>query len=426
MTRWLVSIVVLVLLLAWSWSEAARIYAWMARETAELAYYEGDLDGALAQYDIVKRLLPDSPKSHTDPADSISQALEGEYGLRLEPAVFDELANRAARDYLYAIRCAPPNAWSYAALGSLADTLRIVRTRRTGIDLSTMSADLMSNLRPEDRMYEAALVKAVQLEPNNYYYRDFLGDFYLRRGFQDRALAHFRTAARLQPVLDRHYYLSRLVTVSPAVLSAVEAGINDALQSEDTVVPPYDIYRFLAAVYLRMGKLEEARAILEAAAEVAPSPHTVHLSIGQILAKEGDDEGALAAFNRSIELKPDFYQAWMHLGLTLSRLGRFDDAVEAALQARSLKPTDFAASQSLASVLERAGWLDDATDVLENLIRTHGDRQQLYLQLINIYEKQGKLSYATRVARQLAARYPDEPVFQELLEQLEQATAGTP
>ena len=51
---------------------------------------------------------------------------------------------------------------------------------------------------------------------------------------------------------------------------------------------------------------------------------------------------------------------------------------------------------------------------------------QLYLQLIRIYESQGKLSYAVRVARQLAARYPDEPVFQQQLEQLEAVSAGNP
>jgi tetratricopeptide (TPR) repeat protein len=426
MTRWLISIGVLVWLLAGAWSEGARIHAWIAREAADRAYYEGDLDEALAQYEIVKRLLPGKPKSHTDPADSIGQALEGEYGRQLEPAVFDALANRAARGYLHAIRCAPPNAWSYAALGSLADTVRSARTSRTGIDLSMMSADLMGNLLPEDRLYEAALVKAVQLEPNNYYYRDFLGDFYLRRGFQDRALAHFRIAAYLQPVLDRHYYLSRLAAVSPAVLSAVEAGINDALESPDTQVPVYDIHRFLAAVYQRMGKLEEARASLEAAVEVAPSPHAVELRIGQIFVKEGKDEEALAAFERSAELKPDFHHAWMHMGLTLSRMGRFDEAVEAALRARGLKPADLPAAQSLASVFESAGRLDDASDLLENLIRTHADRQHLYLQLINIYEGQGQLSYATRVARQLAARYPDEPVFAEQVDQLERAMAETP
>ena len=145
-------------------------------------------------------------------------------------------------------------------------SLRAARIRDQGLDLSGVAEDPLDDLRPEDRLFEAALVKAVQIEPRNFYYRDFLGDFYLRRGFEERALAHVRVSTRLHPVLDRHFYLSYLVTVSPAVLSAVEQGVQEALESDETQVSAYDIHRFLADIHLRMGRLDRAMASLESAA----------------------------------------------------------------------------------------------------------------------------------------------------------------
>jgi hypothetical protein len=47
------------------------------------------------------------------------------------------------------------------------------------------------------------------------------------------------------------------------------------------------------------------------------------------------------------------------------------------------------------------------------------------MRLIEIYWRRGRFDRATDLARQLAERYPDEVVFQEQLEQLEQAGGDT-
>lgn len=426
MLRWLVTLGMALALFWGAWSEGWRVYAWAVRRSADRVYYRGDLDGALVRYQRVCELLPGVPRSHIDLANAVGHALEGGLGREMPVEEYERLTRLAARHYLEAIRTGPPNAWSYAGLGSLVENLRDARIREAGIDLSVLSGERLADLRPEDRLCEAAAVKAVQIEPRNYYYRDFLGEFYLRRGFEDRALAHFRVAARLHPVLERHPYLARRAEIAPAVLAAVEAGIEEALASDDTVVAPYDIYRFLSAVYMRMGRFDEAMANLERAAAVAPVPHVVDVQIGVLLAREGDDEGALEAFQRAAERRPDFYRAWYHMGLALSRLERHDEAVAAEVQARGLNPTDYRTSWALARVLQAAGRLNEAAAVLEQLQHTHPDREQPQLQLIRIYEQLGRLSQAARTARELAARHPQDPVFREQLEQLEKAMAETP
>jgi tetratricopeptide (TPR) repeat protein len=424
--RWLASAALVLLVLGGVWSEGTHFRAWLVKRSAENAFAADDIDAAIARYERVQQLLPNDPDAHLNLADTISQVLGAVRAREMEPERFEDLALEASRHYLHAIRTGPPNAWAYAGLGSLAGTLRTLRVSREPISLDELSLDPLQNLRPGDRLHEAALVKAVQLEPRNYYYRDFLGYFYLQRGFEERALAHLRVAARLHPVLDRHFYLAHLATVSPAVLSAAEQGIRDAVAAGDTKVSAYDIHRFLADVYRRMGKLDEAQASLEAAAATAPLPQTVDLQIGQILAARGDDAGALEAFLRAVERDPTYHRAWIQIALTHSRLLQHDEAVEAARRARGLRPTDFHASSVLAGVLKRAGRLDEAAEVLENLVRMFPEQQHPLLELLRVYEQQGKLGRAVEVARQLVHRYPDEPVFEEQLRQLEDARAQRP
>lgn len=424
--RGIITLVTAALLLAGLWVEVVHLRAWSAREAADQAYHDGEFDRALAGYQRARDLLPDDPRSHTDLAGTISEALDGEPGRKMETAEIEELAGQAARSYLEAIRSGPPNAWSYAGLGALAGTLKEARQRGMERDISLLSPEALAQMPPEDRLGEAALVKSVQLEPRNYYYRDFLGYFYMRRGFTGRATAHFRTAARLQPVLGRHFYLSQLATVSPGVLDAVESGIQEALRSSETEVSPYDIHRFLADIYLRMNRLEDARESLEAAAEVAPFPHVVDVRIGQILARKGDDAGALEAFRRATERGPDYERAWRQLALTHSRLGHHTEAIAAAERGRALDPTGLSTLRALARVLESGGRPDEAAEVLETLLLIHVDRQQPYLDLIRIYESRAKTSHALRIARRLAALHPDEPAYARQVEQLERAMVESP
>jgi len=235
------------------------------------------------------------------------------------------------------------------------------------------------------------------------------------------ALEHFRTAVRLHPVLDAHYYLSEFASASPAVLEAVEAGVQDALAAGDTDVTEYDIHRFLAALYVKLDRIDEARVSLESAAEVAPLPHAVHVQIGQLMLEQGSDEAALESFRHATEIEPGYGRAWLRMAVLLSRMQRHDEAVEAAYRARSLAPGDYSTTSALARILDAAGRDESAIEILESLIRTDGDKPLPYMRLIELYETRGKLVDAERIARRLVARFPDEVLYQRQLRQFEDA-----
>lgn len=417
--RWLATSGLLTGLALGAWSESAYARAWFLRRAADRAYYGGEFESALAGYERVRRLLPGYSASHTNLADSICEVLEWNPQRFPDRDAYDAMAARAAAAYLDAIRVSPPNAWSYAGLSSLVGTLAGARRRASGVDLASFFADPLQALTPEDYLQETAMLKAVQLEPRNFYYHDFLGQFYWTHGFWDRAQAHVRAAVRLQPVLDRHFYLSNLVDVSPRVLTAVELGVQDALASPRTEVPPEEIHRLLAEVYLRLGELDKARSQLAAAAAFSVNPFLFEIHIGRTYATEGNDEQALRSFSRATELAPEYHRGWLELGLTLSRLGHHAEAVEAFEQARGLAPLEFQPAWHLAVELDRGGELDGAARILDGLIRAHPDKREGYTKLIDVSMRLGSINRATGVARQLVERFPDEPLFEEQLRQLE-------
>jgi len=420
------SIVTLVLLAGFvvaAGSEVAHLRAWFLSRAANRAYYRGDLETALEAYERARDLLPGYSASHTDLADSIAQVLESDPSRFDSRDTYEEMAARAAGCYLDAIRVAPPNAWAYAGLSSLAGNLGAKRRRESGVDLAAFIVDPLESLTPEDRLQEAAMVRAVQLEPRNFYYRDFLAHLYWTHGFWDRAEAHVREAVRLQPALHRHFYLSDLVTVSPRVLNAVERGVQDALASGATEVSPEQIHRLLAEIYLRLGRPADARESFEAAVAFSDSPHLFEIHIGRTFVAEGDDRQALQSFLRATDLAPEYHFGWLHLGLTLSRLDRHEEAVTALRRARGLTPTEYRPAWHLTAELDRIGETDEAARILDGLIQSHPDKPDPYARLIEIYLRQGNADRAARVARQLVDRYPDNDVFKAQLRQLEAGAA---
>lgn len=415
--KWAVSIAVVVGALfaaAYEWNHAR---AWRLRDAAEQVYYQGDFEGALERYDEVLRLHDDDPLSHTDAGDTISQYLSGA-GQQLPLEEFDRFAARALGHYLRALDLAPRGAWSYVRLASLADSRYRRRAQDAGLDLARLSGD-PSALAPEDRLEEAAWIQALRLEPNNFFYRDLLGGYYLRRGFRERALAHFRYSVQLHPILDRHFYLSDYAALSDEVVEALAQGAREALASEKTHSPPFKIHQSLAALYRKLERYDEALASVKASAEYAPTPHTIEVQVGLLHVRRGDDRAAVEAFRRATEMAPEYYRGWLQLALTLSRFGEHEDAVNAAYRAYGLEPSDYTTAVSLAQVLDAAGELEEAAETLEQLIRLYPDWPQSYTRAIDLYERAGRRAAAIDTARALAQRFPEEPAYRIQLQQLE-------
>ena len=107
----------------------------------------------------------------------------------------------------------------------------------------------------------------------------------------------------------------------------------------------------LAKVLGWAGKLEEAEAPLERAAEVLADEPDLFLNLGVLYQRTGRPERSLAALDRALELAPAWERVHFNRGVTLARLGRTDEAVAELREALRIRPAYPEARHNLETLL---------------------------------------------------------------------------
>lgn len=133
-----------------------------------------------------------------------------------------------------------------------------------------------------------------------------------------------------------------------ATLALAHAGIlqaaGDDAQAEQVLAEAHqadpdnpDIANQLAVTMARQGKEDEARAVLEAVAEL----HGIgRFNLAQIYLETGQSRSAIDTLTPLVEASPNDPELLTLYGIALGRAGRYDDALMQLEQALSLDPND--------------------------------------------------------------------------------------
>ena len=155
--------------------------------------------------------------------------------------------------------------------------------------------------------------RAIQADPGNF-------EPYLNWGFVeqcdgklDQAMAHYHTAANLQPNAPADYFYQ-------AVASAEEHQRDDSISY------------FRSAIWMN------------------PNFWQARYLLGGELAAEGKNEEAQAQFSAAVRIRPDFERAHLNDGLALAKLGKLDEALKEFQITLQLNPTNMVARQNLETV----------------------------------------------------------------------------
>jgi tetratricopeptide (TPR) repeat protein len=421
--RWLVTALTLALV-AWTGTLSVhRVVGETLRNRADAEFAGGAVLAALDTYDRARHWDPLAPTAYTDAAAAAAHALAyrvaplGEHPERA-PAV----AARGLSLFVGSIAMAPPASWSWAGVARLYEDLRTLRPYLEEIDLSRLAVDPLENLMPEDYLAEAALLQALRYEPDNSLYLDSLGELYWKRGLRDRALAPFRQAVAVYPILDGHRYVTDRVRESEELAAAVERGLATARET----VPRAE--RWVVSRErghldrLRRRPAEAARhfaaAIEESHGAAAPHRAALHLCLSEVRQELGDLDGAIASLQEAVRLNSDRAQLHGRLGVLLGRADRHDEAMAALGLARALAPSDPLLARRTAEEYRRVGDLERAERAYQDLIRLQPRRVDPFLQVIDLFRSSGHHSRAVPYARELVRLHPDEPVYRVQLEQL--------
>ena len=147
------------------------------------------------------------------------------------------------------------------------------------------------------RLAQAAMQRAVGLNPDSWQGQLLLGDLFRQRKKWDLAISHYQSAARLKP--DSPGPLIGLATIHWQIgqNAQAEAALKQALQ----MAPDNPSANFeLGDVYVRMRRFEEAVPYLEKSLAQEPGNLAAHGDLGKAFAALGRNQEAIAELTRAL------------------------------------------------------------------------------------------------------------------------------
>jgi Tfp pilus assembly protein PilF len=230
------------------------------------------------------------------------------------------------------------------------------------------------------------LLDGLRARPDDYASQYNLGNFYLQRGDQEKALASYQNAIKLRP---------------------------------DFVPPHVNI----AFVYNARGENDKAEASFRRAIALDPNNPAVHLNLGMLLGEMKRPKEAEQAFRRALEIDPNSAAAAYNLAVCVAP-DRPYESLRWCKKAYQLHPEEGKYGYTYAFYLRQWRETDEAVKILKEMVRRNVPYSDAYMLLATIYLERGQVDEAAGVYRSASGNgglTPDErESFRTMQRRLEQ------
>ncbi len=266
----------------------------------------------------------------------------------------------------------------------------------------------------QDELARSELLRALQLDPDNYAARAELASLYLRIGEREFAVQE------AQKALDQRGEDPRILLI----LAEAQAGIGrneKALQTLGRVSlegePQLRRHRLvLARLYRRLGALEQAQEQLEAVLREEPGDPAALRELVAVDLQAQEPERALERLNEAIPKNPDsgeLYALRGRLWLGFKRddkLAYADEAERDFKSAIEKSPERLEGYGGLASLYRHTGRLDEAISTFQQARDTRPEDSSVRLILAILLEQAGRARAAIREYEVVVRLDPKQPI----------------
>ena len=157
-----------------------------------------------------------------------------------------------------------------------------------------------------------------------------------------------------------------------------------------------------------LGKVDEAKVLLEQAAKASPKNPRVWYALGMLDKNSSNPEAAVEDFKRVIELDDTDPDTWYFLGTVYSQTRQFPQAIDAFQHALKLNPNHASATFGLSRAYQQSG---DTANAREHLARfQYITAHKLGSAMSLAYGEQGKYSLAEESPASATKVPPEIPV----------------
>jgi tetratricopeptide (TPR) repeat protein len=273
----------------------------------------------------------------------------------------------------------------------------------------------LANLRAKDKKFaEAAdlLRRFIKISPNpaDGYYKLAMAERSLHQtAAAQRDLSVFQTLSKNSktgPYPYQHLfdYLDNRATLSAQERTQLDiTELNDQIQKHPG--QPQDLY-LLAEAYLKLGKPDEARAIVAQLDQLSAEDYRTQTGIGVLFARYRFYDDAIQHFHSALRANPDSDDVKFDLADAYFRTGRYTDALRAAQQVSPAGQRDDAFLALLGDTEAHVGDDAKAMEIFRNAIRRNPDNDQYYLSLTLIQLRNNDLNGAEQTLQKGLARVP--------------------
>lgn len=197
-----------------------------------------------------------------------------------------------------------------------------------------------------------------------------LGYVLMELGRTDAAQEPLTKAILLDPLLhDAHYMLGSL-----ASLRADSAGAVDCYRRALAVKPDFGACaRDLCVLLAQLGRLAEARELLQAGHAFAPGTVEFHFFSGNLHLAQLEFDDAVTDLRSAAGLAPRNAGVLTNLGLALHRQGDVHSAIDAYQRALAIQPDDAPTHCNLGGAFQIRGQLDLAVQSYRHALRLQPD-----------------------------------------------------
>ena len=197
---------------------------------------------------------------------------------------------------------------------------------------------------PKDGDAFPELDRALELDPHNAQAHMWMAEYFFKKGDMDQAEQHYKLAVELNhDDWSPHIYYGVFLMKAAKYDRAVAEWERARALCDDNIM----VLSRLAAAYLKMGREDDAAAVLQRALEIQPSASTYN-NLATLRFIQGRFEDAAAAYEKTVELNPTAQLYWGNLGDAhrwipghkKEALDAYRHAIQIAEDRLSFKPND--------------------------------------------------------------------------------------
>ena len=241
----------------------------------------------------------------------------------------------------------------------------------------------------------AASRKAVELMPDVYRYREALAKLLTENGDYDAALIEYTEAAKLAPnPFFAEEMDSQRIELYRRQGTLVEKIETVETELENPELPAADSFakqKRLAKMYLKLGNITYALEVLLKAKAQRPDDVVINRWLAEVYVRQGRRDDANAAYEHLIEIdSANAREYYENIARSYLKVMDFDAATAAAKQAIAHSPRNPEGHGMLAEIAKQSGNYESAIDSLKQALRLRPEAIDIRSELAATYKLAGK------------------------------------